>query len=94
MFSLLLVLTVPYATFVFTAENFNPLSKPKNYISRFSWHIGRRIGFVLFIGLATNFILAEYYFWPLKDSILIAALIIISGSLLTILYYFNNRKKF
>ena len=83
MLSLALVLTVPYAVFVFSSEGFNPFSSPKTPYLRVRWRIGRIFGSIFFIGLATNLLLTNYYLWPLVSSALVAAAIIVPSALLT-----------
>lgn len=94
MLSLALFLIAPYATFVFISESINPFSKPHSPHSRFRWRVARRFGLVFFIGFGINLLLNKYFLWPLNNSLIVTAAILIPSTLIMIVVAFiQNRRR-
>jgi|GEM_PF-5309239 len=74
MLPLVALIVLPYLTFVFLAETFNPFSKPHNRIKRAEWKNARRWALAVFCGCCCSI----YLLVITSQNIMVIALIGVS----------------
>lgn len=94
MLSLLLMVALPYVSFVLLGEQFNPWVKPKNHFMRFRWRFGRRVGLLLAIVLGINFLLVDLYDWPQIQAAVTCAFIATPFLLLLLVKFISEKKNY
>lgn len=75
MISFALVAIVAYLAFVFLAESFNPVVKPKIQGCRAQWRYGRRIGLSVLAGGLVSVMLSELLNVHLVQSIFVGLVV-------------------